>query len=138
MASGIARTLDLPDMGTVRDYLHLLTEDRRHLRTTTFRKVTGLSPSEMARTLGVHRPRVYQEDIPLEKAIKNRIVPLVQAADLAYELLGRNSGKAIVWIMAPNSAFGGDSPFEVIMRGDGNTVVDFLLERSGKKAARAF
>ena len=138
MANGTARALDLPDMGTISDHLHLLTEDRRHLRVNAFRTVTGLSPSDMARALEVHRPRVYQEEILLEKVLKKRIIMLVWATDLAYELLGQDTEKATVWVMAPNSAFGGDSPFEVILRGAGGPVVDFLLERSGRKAGAAF
>ena len=92
----------------------------------------------MARTLEVHRPRVYREEILIEKTLRKRVVTLVWAMDLAFELLGKEDDKTKVWLMAPNSAFGGDSPFEVIMRGDGNHVVDFLLERSGKKAGAAF
>lgn len=132
------RTLNLPEMGTIKDHMGLLTPDRLHLRTASFRTVTGLSPSEMARTLEVHRPRVYREEILIEKTLRKRVVTLVWAMDLAFELLGKEDDKTKVWLMAPNSAFGGDSPFEVIMRGDGNHVVDFLLERSGKKAGAAF
>lgn len=132
------RTLNLPEMGTVKDHMGLLTDDRLHLRTAAFRTVTGLSPSEMARTLEVHRPRIYREEILIEKTLKKRVITLVRALDLAFELLGKNSAKARVWLMAPNSAFGGDSPFEVIMRGDGSHVGDFLMERSGKKAGAAF
>ena len=137
MANG-TRTLDLPELGTISDHLHLLTEDRRHLRVNAFREVTGLSPSEMARSLEVHRPRVYQPEIALEKALRKRIITLVRALDLAYELLGKEEKKAAVWVMAPNDVFSEDSPFEVIMQGNGNEVVDFLLERSGKKAGAAF
>lgn len=137
MANG-TRTLDLPDLGTISDHLHLLTEDRCHLRVNAFRMVTGLSPSEMARALEVHRPRVYQAEITLESSLRKRIITLVRALDLAYELLGKEKNKATVWLMAPNDVFSGDSPFEVIMQGNGNHVVDFLLERSGKKAGAAF
>jgi uncharacterized protein (DUF2384 family) len=131
-------TFDPTDLGTIRNHLHLLTEDRRHLRADAFRSVTGLSPSEMARSLGVHRPRLYQSEIALERDLRKRILTLVRALDLAYELLGKDAGKTRVWVMAPNDFFGDDSPFEVIMQGHGNQVVDFLLERAGKKAGAAF
>jgi len=138
MANGTARVMDFQDIGTMGNHLHLLSNDRRHLRIQAFRTVTGFSPSEMARTLEVHRPRVYREELLLEKTLKKRIVMLVWATDLAYDLLGKDSQKATLWLMAPNAAFGADSPFEVILRGDGNHVVDFLLERSGLKAGAAF
>lgn len=131
-------TRTVESIGTISDHLHLLTEDRRHLRVSAFRTVTGLTPSEVARTLAVHRPRVYQSEIALEKSVGKRIITLVWAMDLAYELLGHARDKAAVWLMAPNSVFGGDSPFDVIMRGDGNHVVDFLNVRSGRKAGAAF
>ncbi|MBI5244522.1 MAG: DUF2384 domain-containing protein [Elusimicrobia bacterium] len=74
----------------------------------------------------------------LEKALKKRILTLVRALDLAYELLGKDEEKAAAWVMAPNDVFSDDSPFEVIMQGNGNHVIDFLLERAGKKAGAAF
>jgi len=138
MTDGTGQVVDFQDIGTMRNHLHLLSNDLRHLRLQAFQTVTGFSPSEMARTLEVHRPRVYREEILLEKTLKKRIIMLVWATDLAYELLGKDSQKATLWLMAPNGVFGGDSPFEVILRGEGNHVVDFLLERSGLKAGAAF
>lgn len=131
-------TRTVESMGTISDHLHLLTEDRRYLRVNAFRTLTGLSPSEVARTLAVHRPRVYQNEIALEKSVGKRIITLVWAMDLAYELLGKARDKVVIWLMAPNSAFGGDSPFDVIIRGDGSHVIDFLNVRSGRKAGAAF
>jgi hypothetical protein len=138
MAVATRRTVDIGDLGTIRDRLHLLTEDRSRLRPSAFRTVTGFSPSEMARRLQVHRPRVYNEEIRLEKQLRKRIIELTWASDLAYDLLGGDGKKVGLWLRAPNSAFGGDAPVEVILRGDGRHVIEFLMQRSGSKAGAAF
>jgi hypothetical protein len=40
--------------------------------------------------------------------------------------------------MSPNVELAGESPFEVILRGEGEEVIHWLLERTGKRPGAAF
>ena len=52
--------------------------------------------------------------------------------------MNNNIEETVKWIMAPNTIFLGDSPFEVVLRGDGREMIDWLASRTGSRASAAF
>lgn len=126
------------DLGAIRNSLGILSDDRLKIRPQALRDVTQLRPSKIAEILDVQRPNVYRQEIPIPRAIREKILKLVLVTDLAYQLMGNNLEETIKWVMAPNSAFLGNSPFEVVMRGDGNELIDWLGARAGLRASAAF
>ena len=61
----------------------------------------------------------------------------LKAINLSKALFG---DKAIAWMLTPNEAFGGDAPMEILSDKDedGEQVINFLLEKLGKKEGSAF
>jgi hypothetical protein len=53
------------------------------------------------------------------------------ALDLLIELLG-NATKAAEWLDAPNDLCFNASPYECIVRGDGEAIINWLRDRTGK------
>src|SRR5690606_23847731 len=117
-----------------------LTANKKCVRTEVLRSVTGLSVSELARQTHLSRPRLYQKELPLKPSDKlmRRILHLVIATDEAFELLNRNQQETVLWLMEPNSAFFGATPFEVCFRGDGESLINWIRTRSGKIAGAGF
>jgi hypothetical protein len=67
-----------------------------------------------------------------------RIIHVVIATDEAFELLGRNHQETSLWLMEPNTAFFGATPFEICFRGEGENLIKWLRTRSGKDAGVGF
>lgn len=129
-----AHAQTIQDLGSIKDYFGLLSKDKRHINPIQFRDFMGpyTTMTDVARTLKVQRTALYKEEARVsEEFVKNKLVFIALSADLAKELLG-NREKAREWVLTPNSFFFGMSPFEVCLEGSGKTVVEFLLERSGK------
>lgn len=70
--------------------------------------------------------------------MRKRVIHLVMATDLAYELLERSRAKTLHWLLAPNLVFFGDSPLEVITRDEGEEIIAWLMQRRGLKPGAAF
>ena len=68
----------------------------------------------------------------LDDFIEKHLIPIVWAADIAYELFEGDKEKARTWMLTPNSYFFGKSPFNVCLVGEGKAVIELLLERSGR------
>ena len=69
--------------------------------------------------------------------LRKRGCYLIKATALAQELF-KDVKKTENWMMTSNPYFFGDSPFEVILRGDGVHVIRFLEERLGRKPGAGF
>ena len=122
-----------PNLGRIRNRLGILSEDLRKVRPQRFVEVTGLGSAEIARRLEKARPQVYREEISVDKNLMKRIVELVMATDLVFDLFKQSIAETRKWMMVPNTITFGDSPFEVCMRGDGKILIDWLRVRSGNK-----
>lgn len=70
--------------------------------------------------------------------IQKRLVDLIEVSILASKLYFGDIEKAKLWIFCHHKVFSGDSPFEVILRGDGKSIIEFLKVRSGRKPGSAF
>jgi uncharacterized protein (DUF2384 family) len=128
------------DLGSLRDHFNLLTKDHRSVRPESLQEFLGggLPQTELARMLGVPRSTSYQKTVKLsQEFMRNNIVPIAMAADLAVDLL-TSKEEARRWMLAPNSYYFGKSPFDVCLLGDGRVVIEFLLRKlgslSGEKA----
>jgi uncharacterized protein (DUF2384 family) len=120
------------DFGSIRNRFNLLTDDHRSLRTDALEQFLGkdVPKKEMAELLGIPRSTTYQKTIKLPKELAFNIIAIAMAADLATELLN-SEDEARRWMLAPNSYYFGQSPFDVCLLGNGRTVIEFLKQKLG-------
>jgi hypothetical protein len=137
-ASGQRSAFQIPGHGAIQNRFNILSKDHKKYRPEALASVAGLRPSELARELKVSRPTTYQEEVLIKPEQKKVIINIVIATDLAFELLGNNLKEARNWFLAPNSLFFGDSPFEICLRGDGKSIVEWLNQRLGRHPGFGF
>lgn len=126
------------DLGRMQNHLGLINDDgkgHRSLNPDKFLELTRFSTAEAAKKIEVSRPLMYKSTIPLKPSTKltERVISLVTATDIAFELFDRNQQDTANWMMSPNTLLFGDSPFEVCMRGDAKPLIEWLLDRAGKE-----
>ncbi len=126
-------------LGRMQNHLGLLIEDKkgqRALDPKKFLELTKLNATQASKDSGATRQAFYSKAIPLKPSDKltSRIIALVTATDIAYELFERSIEETANWMMSPNALLFGASPFEVCMRGDGQPLIAWLLDRAGQKA----
>lgn len=128
------------EMGAIKNYLGILSDDQKGYRPEVLRKVTGLPAQSLSKALKVARPRMYEDVVKfkLSSELKQKILHVVIATDEAYELLNNNEQQAALWLTSPNSAFMGYSPFEVCLQGRGEAVIEWLRVRLGKEQGAGF
>lgn len=135
---GLARrkeVVDVTEIGTIQNYLGILSDDHQHLSSKGLAAATGLGTSQLEKITGISRPQFYRKSnlqLNLGSKLMKRMVRLVLATDFAYELLGSDKARTKTWLMSPNTLIFGDSPFEVCMRGEGEKLVEWLEERCQK------
>jgi len=129
------------DLGQIHNYLGILDTNRspNHFTSKPLLRICS-NKSDLATMLGVQRTQLYQKSLLLKKGTKlrSRVIHLVMATDLAFELLGKNEEKTLNWLNTPNTFLFGDSPLEVIMRDEGDVIIQWLHERLGRKPGAAF
>jgi len=131
--------LKAKDLGALQNALGILAnEDRTKFHPQAFASATGLKPTSASKTLKIPRPNLYRETIPIPIKFMDRMMQLVVATDLVFELLDKDVEETKRWLMTVNSILLGISPFEAIMRGDGKAVIEWLSERVGHKDGVAF
>lgn len=127
------------NLGKISNFLGILTSDYGHFLP---KKLLEMYPnaSELAEMLGLQRTQVYAKKLPLKKGspLRKRIINLVIASDLASILMEKDADKICQWLTAPNFMLFGESPLEVIMRGEGEPLILWLRERAGFKPGAAF
>lgn len=128
------------DAGAIKNYLKILSDDHRKLRPNVLQRVTGFGPGALASETGIARPMLYRKEIALRPSsdLTRRVILLVIASDLAYELFDRVPEETVKWVSSPNSIFFGASPFEVCMRGEGENVINWLNRHLGQMAGAAY
>lgn len=136
-----AHRLRPQDLGSMRNALGILSDDRKKLRPDRLLFITGLGRAELSRVTQKARPLLYEKELPLKlsSTFTKAIYSLVIATDLAFELFGENEEDTKSWLMAPNTLLFGDSPFMVCIRGEGDKLIEWLnqrLRRSGLEIAR--
>lgn len=128
-------------LGQIHNYLGILdtTHDPRHFSSESLVRICS-NKSDLASLLGVQRTQLYHKTLPLKKGTKlrSRIMHLVITTDLIYELMEKDQEKTLEWLTTPNTFLFGDSPLEVIMRDEGETIISWLLEKLGRKPGAAF
>jgi uncharacterized protein (DUF2384 family) len=119
------------DLGSLRNALGILSEDRKKLRPDRLLSVTGLGRTELSRITKKSRPLLYERELPLKlsSAFTKEIYSLVIVTDLAFELFAENEENTKSWLMAPNTLLFGDSPFVVSLRGEGDQLIEWLNQR---------
>lgn len=129
------------ELGQIHNYLGILdtSHNPRHFSSESLIRICS-NKSDLASLLGIQRTQLYHKTLPLKKGTKlrRRIIHLVMATDLIYQLFSENDQKTVEWLTTPNTLLFGDSPLEVIMRDEGDSVISLLLERLGRKPGAAF
>jgi hypothetical protein len=126
------RVLPAVRLGAIKNHLGILSDDGKKLRPQNLIRATGLGAAELSKYVQKQRPQLYREEIPLSDALRKRIIQLVMATDIVFELLNKNLDETKSWMMVPNTVTFGDSPFEVCMRGDGETLIGWLRDRGAQ------
>ncbi len=135
----MGQTLKARDLGALQNALGILDKmDRKKFHPQAFSSATGLNPTKIAKVLHLRRPNLYRETIPIPEKFERTMIALVIATDLVYGLLEKDVEETKKWLMTPNTILLGVSPFEAIMRGDGDAVIQWLSERAGLKPGVAF
>ncbi len=131
----------IKESGQIRNYLGILDTvyNPKSFSSEPLMQICS-NKSDLASLLGVQRTQLYQKKLPLKKGskLRNRIIHLVMATDLVYELMEQNQKQTIEWLTAPSTLLFGDSPLEVIMRDEGEAIISWLLEKLGRKPGAAF
>ena len=133
-------TMTASDLGTIKNRLGLLNEQRNAFYPNRLLEITGETPTTASKMLKIPRANFYKEKIPLkrDKILEKKIIDFVIAGDLAFELLNQNKNETLIWLTSPNAEFFGDSPFEICLRGDGKKIIEWLLVRLGREPGVAF
>lgn len=119
------------DLGSMRNVLGILSEDKKKLRSDRLLSITGLDRAELSRLTKKSRPLLYKKELPLKLSsdFTQAIYSLVIITDLAFELFGENEASTTSWLMAPNTLLFCDSPFIVCIRGEGDLLINWLNQR---------
>jgi hypothetical protein len=126
--------------GQMRDVYGLLSPDHRSIKPASVKEFVAprLNVSALAKTLEVPRTSLYEKTSPLsDEWIKKRIIPLVLSADIAFELF-KDREKARLWMITENAYFFGQSPFDLCLKGEGEKVIKFLMQRAGKISGQPY
>lgn len=128
------------ELGAIKNYLKILSDDQKGFRPEVLRKVTGLTPQNLSKSTGVARSRLYDEVIKFKPSseLMRKILHVVIATDEAYELMNNNAADAALWLSSPSAVFLGYSPFEVCLQGRGEEVIAWLRTRMGKQQGTGF
>ena len=128
------------ELGAIKNYLKILSDDQKGFRPDVLRKVTGLSPQALAKSTKVARSRLYDDVIKFKPSseLMIKILQVVIATDEAYEMMNNNAADAALWLSSPNAVFLGYSPFEVCLQGRGEEVISWLRTRMGKQPGYGF
>ena len=92
-----------------------------------------ISIKELAKELGLSRPKLYQPIALVDRKIRSRLVHVAMISDLAFELYKGDKKKTIEWVMHPNQLFFGHSPFEMAIADKASSVLTKLNEWLGKE-----
>ena len=130
----MVHALKAKNLGTTPNHFHLLNPDLTKFYPQKFLDLTKLNPTVAAKKIGISRPNFYKDEISLAKNEKltKKIMEFIVSADLAFELLGENKKETLLWLSSPNTAFFGDTPLEICLRGEGRRLIEWLLTRLGK------
>lgn len=128
------------ELGAIKNYLKILSDDKKGFRPAILREITGLTPQDLSKSTGVPRPRLYSDVVKFKPAseLMRKILHVVIATDEAYELMNNNAANTFLWISSPSSVFMGYSPFEICMQGRGEEVISWLRTRMGKQPGAGF
>lgn len=128
------------ELGAIKNYLKILSDDQKGFRPNVLREVTGLSPQSLAKSTGIIRSRLYEDVIKFKPSseLMRKILHVVIATDEVYELMNNNAADAALWLSSPSAVFMGYSPFEVCLQGRGEEVINWLRTRMGKQAGYGF
>jgi hypothetical protein len=131
---------EMSDLGKISNYLEILAADYKHFFPQRLLEIYP-NATDLAQMLDLQRTQIYtKRGIPLKKgtSLRKKLISLVIAADLAYKLLDQDVEKTCHWLSAPNFILFGETPFEVIMRDEGEPLIAWLKERLGYKSGAAF
>ncbi len=125
------------DMGAPENRLKMLSADLQYLVPKRFFEYSPLNKTDIAKQAGINRKTLYSDKVKLStlKKLKKGIMQVVIGTDLAVELFGENTEKAVNWFQTPNTLLFGESPFEVCIRGEGKILINWLMGRLGKDGA---
>lgn len=139
---GIMQTASIGalEIGAIKNYLKILSDDQKGFHPEVLRKVTGLPVQSLAKKTGVSRQRMYSEIVRFkpDSELMKKIIQVVIATDEIYELMNNNEADTALWLGSPNAVFMGYSPFEVCLQGRGEEVINWVRTRLGKIPGSGF
>jgi len=89
------------------------------------RESLKISTKLLAQSVG-RTPRTLQKN-PESEAVQLGLRKIAYLYKLLEEMLGSEK-KALIWLKAPNSEFGGLSPVDIIAKGEMDIVIDYLMD----------
>ena len=128
----------LDSKGQIKDALQWFIPDKTFTRLNVdnfkkYGKIANKSISSLAAEIKVSRPKLYQHEALIsDKAVRERLIPLVIISDLAFEAFAQDEQKTVHWLMEANHLFFGRSPFEMALGGKAESVIQTLQEWLGK------
>lgn len=134
-----ARHIEKPTRGEIHNSLGILTKDHKSFHPSKFFQYSPYSRADVAKQAGVARSNLYKDTVGLAtlKQLKKGILQVVIGLDYSIELFENNNAEALKWFNSPNTMLSGESPFEVCLRGDGESILNWLKARLGHADAKA-
>lgn len=88
-------------------------------------KHLNIKVQNLAHAVG-RTPRALEKN-PQSEKIQQGLRKIVYIVSLLKEMLG-SEAEILIWLKAPNSEFNGLSPWEVIVQGEVDAAIDYLLD----------
>jgi hypothetical protein len=132
----------------------LSTKDHFKFKPKRLLEITGYSKTALAKESHSSRPLWYRDEVDLRsmKKLREGVLQLVMASDLAFELFKYNDqeakdldinslsasvttklrGETERWMVTPNQLLFGKSPFEVCISANGVELIKWLAAKLGK------
>lgn len=107
----------------------LLSLDQKKVRPEAFQEIGNLRKVTASKFLETSRPQMYAKEITVKPTTLKKIKHLVLITDYAFELFNESFEETKKWLLTPNEFLFGDTPFEVCMRGDGESLVQWLRNK---------
>lgn len=133
------KAVSAKELGAIQNHLGILTDDYKRVRPAKLRELSNWENTQKAATtLNVSRPQVFKDEIQVKADTLKRVLDLVRATDLAFELLGKNLSETKKWVMSPNEVLFGATPFEICLSGKAAALLDWLRGKKGLQPGLAF
>jgi hypothetical protein len=115
------------DIGNLKNYMGILAVGFEKVSTQKIIELVSgfVTISDLSFMLNIN---FVADFIPVEKCLREKLLALVLVTDMLYELFDKNVAKVRDWLMVPNPLFFNFSPFQMVLGGKADVVVEKLKE----------